>query len=442
MKTIVALATAPLNCAIHIIRVSGDKAYPIVRSITKEKIAKKSYVLQRATIINEKKQVIDDVILAKYVAPKSYTGEDIIEINCHGGVFVANQILQLLVARGANYAKNGEYTQRALFNGKLDLIKANGINNIINSMNFIALQISHNNLNGNLSKQIRQIKEDIFKIIGNIEVNIDYPEYEDYENLTTNVLLRKILPIKKKINNLLKFSLIANKITYGLKVVIIGKTNVGKSSILNKVLNENKAIVSNLPGTTRDIVEGKINYKNVTFNFIDTAGIRMHSNHLEKIGIKKSFEQIKIADLILFVVDASKKLTPIEKNILNKIKDKNFLIVKNKVDLGNKNEIKGFKFSCKKSKINLLLDEVVKILNLNEIKNTNLTFAQTIQEIGNLKKIINTINNIQKSIQKKQPIDLIVEDIYKINEYLVELLGESKNIDYLDKLFKNFCIGK
>lgn len=442
MKTIVALATAPLNCAIHIIRVSGNKAYQIVNAITQQRVTKVGYSLQRAIIINKKKQIIDDVILAKYVAPRSYTGEDIVEINCHGGVFVANQILQLLVANGAVYAKHGEFTQRALLNGKIDLLKANGVNNIINSMNFTALQISHNSLNGNLSKEIRQIKDDIFKIIGNIEINIDYPEYEDYEDLTTNVLLKKLKPIKKQLHKLLDYSIIANKITYGIKIAIIGKTNVGKSSILNLILNENKAIVSNIPGTTRDLVEGKINYKNLTLNFIDTAGIRKHSNQLELIGIKKSYEQMKIVDLILFVTDASKPITPFEQSLLKQIKNKPHLIIKNKCDLGKKNAIEGFRFSCKKDKIKSLLDEIVKILNFSEINNTNLTFVQTIQEIGNLKKIINTINNIEVSIQKKQPIDLIVEDIYQIDQYLADLLGENKNIDFLEKMFKNFCIGK
>lgn len=442
MKTIVALATAPLNCAIHIIRVSGNKAYQIVNAITQQRVTKVGYSLQRAIIINKKKQIIDDVILAKYVAPRSYTGEDIVEINCHGGVFVANQILQLLVANGAVYAKHGEFTQRALLNGKIDLLKANGVNNIINSMNFTALQISHNSLNGNLSKEIKQIKDDIFKIIGNIEINIDYPEYEDYEDLTTNVLLKKLKPIKKQLHKLLDYSIIANKITYGIKIAIIGKTNVGKSSILNLILNENKAIVSNIPGTTRDLVEGKINYKNLTLNFIDTAGIRKHSNQLELIGIRKSYEQMKIVDLILFVTDASKPITPFEQSLLKQIKNKPHLIIKNKCDLGKKNAIKGFNFSCKKDKIKSLLDEIVKILNFSEINNTNLTFVQTIQEIGNLKKIINTINNIEVSIKKKQPIDLIVEDIYQIDQYLADLLGENKNIDFLEKMFKNFCIGK
>lgn len=442
MKTIVALATAPLNCAIHIIRVSGNKAYQIVNAITQQRVTKVGYSLQRAIIINKKKQIIDDVILAKYVAPRSYTGEDIVEINCHGGVFVANQILQLLVANGAVYAKHGEFTQRALLNGKIDLLKANGVNNIINSMNFTALQISHNSLNGNLSKEIKQIKDDIFKIIGNIEINIDYPEYEDYEDLTANVLLKKLKPIKKQLHKLLDYSIIANKITYGIKIAIIGKTNVGKSSILNLILNENKAIVSNIPGTTRDLVEGKINYKNLTLNFIDTAGIRKHSNQLELIGIRKSYEQMKIVDLILFVTDASKPITPFEQSLLKQIKNKPHLIIKNKCDLGKKNAIEGFNFSCKKDKIKSLLDEIVKILNFSEINNTNLTFVQTIQEIGNLKKIINTINNIEVSIKKKQPIDLIVEDIYQIDQYLADLLGENKNIDFLEKMFKNFCIGK
>ena len=443
MKTIVALSSAPLNCAIHTIRVSGDECYKIVQKITKEKIIKEPYKIQHVSIIDDKKQMIDDVLLLKFVAPHSYNAENMIEINCHGGLFVTNKIIELLIKNGATYAKHGEFTYRAVINGKINMLQANAINNIIKSKNFSSLKIAHNGLNKKSSAKIEKMRDEIFKIIGNIEVNIDYPEYEDYKNLTNNVLLKKIKPIKSMLINLIKFSQLSAKIMDGFNIAIIGAPNAGKSSLLNKILDEDKAIVSNIPGTTRDIVEGQINYKNITFNFIDTAGIREKAKYFEKIGINKSIEQINKSDLVLFIVDKTKKTTKKEKEIFELVKKKPYIIVVNKSDLKTKKTIfNGFNFSCKFDNINLVLNKIINKINIQSLEKTDLAFMQTPNEIGILKKNLEIIGILINDAKKKKPIDLLVESLYEIYNNFNLLLGENCDLDFLEKLFANFCVGK
>ena len=443
MKTIVALSSAPLNCAIHTIRVSGDDCYKIVQKITREKIIKEPYKIQHVAIIDEKKQMIDDVLLLKFVAPHSYNAENTIEINCHGGLFVANKIIELLIKNGATYAKPGEFTYRAVINGKINMLQANAINNIIKSKNFSSLKIAHNGLNKKSTIKIEKMRDEIFKIIGNIEVNIDYPEYEDYKNLTNNVLLKKIKPIKAKLINLIKFSQLSTKIMDGFNIAIIGSPNAGKSSLLNKILDEDKAIVSNIPGTTRDIVEGRINYKNITFNFVDTAGIRDKAKYFEKIGINKSLEQINKSDLILFIIDKTKKTTKKEREVFKLIKQKPHIIIINKSDLNCKKTIfKGLNFSCKFDNINRVLNEIIKKINVQSLEKTDFAFLQTPNEIGILKKILEIINVVIIDANKKKPIDLLVENLYEIYNNFNLILGENCDLDFLEKLFANFCVGK
>lgn len=441
MKTIVALATAPLNCAIHIIRVSGDKTFQIVNKITKTKITKQGYSISRNTIIDTNKRPIDDVLLMKYVAPKSYTGEDLIEINCHGGLFIASKILELLINAGASYARRGEYTQRALLNGKINLLNANGINNSIKATNLNALMVAQNSVNNQLTKKIKVFIEEIFKLIGTIEVNIDYPEYDGVDNIDHKVLVARLTKLNKELKQLLEFSQLSYKINEGFNVALVGEPNVGKSSLLNKLLHENKAIVSNIPGTTRDIVEGRINYKNITFNFVDTAGIRNKANVIEALGIKKTYQELKKADLVLLVLDASKKNSKNEISLIKKIKNKNHIIILNKSDLKRKNKTDGFLFSCKKSKVNTLMDQILKKVNAIDFNKTDMTYLQTADQIGTLQKAISNINKVILQAKRKQPIDLLVETLHESYNDLNQLIGNG-DLDFLDKLFANFCVGK
>lgn len=440
MKTIVALATAPLNCAIHIIRVSGDKAFEIVNKISKEKIKKEGYSISRNTILDGNKP-IDDVLIMKFVAPKSYTGENLIEINCHGGLFIASKIIELLVKAGATYAKRGEFTQRALLNGKINLLNAYGINNSINATNLNALMVAQNSVNNKLTKKIQSFLEEIFKLIGTIEVNIDYPEYDGVDNVNHKTLITRLTKLNKQLNNLLDYSKLSYKINQGFNIAIIGQPNVGKSSLLNKLINENKAIVSNIPGTTRDIVEGKINYKNITFNFVDTAGIRSKANVLESLGIKKTYQQLKKADLVLLVLDSSKKNSRSEDLLIKKIKNKPHLIILNKSDLSRKNKTQGILFSCKKSRVSTLMDLILKKVNANDFNKTDMTYLQSADQIGTLQKAIDNIKKVIFQAKKNQPIDLLVETLHESYDDLNELIGNG-DLDFLDKLFATFCVGK
>jgi len=441
MKTIVALATAPLNCAIHIIRVSGDEAFKITQKICKDKLSRVGYSIQHTTILDSNKETIDDVLVMKYLAPKSYTGEDIIEIDCHGGLFIASKIIELLVANGASYAKRGEFTQRALLNGKINLINANGINNTINATNLTSLKVAQNAVSNKLTKKIQGFIEEVFKLIGTIEVNIDYPEYDGVDNVDNNVLIKRLTTLNKKLKNLYDYSQISYKVSQGFNIALIGEPNVGKSSLLNKLLHENKAIVSNIPGTTRDIVEGRINYKDVTFNFVDTAGIRTKANVVEALGIKKTYQELKKADLIILVLDCSKKNSKHEEQLIKKIANKNHLIVLNKSDLIRKNKTNGFLFSCKKSSVNKLMDLILKTVNASDFAKTDMTYLQTADQIGTLNNAINNIEDVIAKAKKYQPIDLLVEQLHACYDQLNELIGNG-DLDFLDKLFANFCVGK
>ncbi len=441
MKTIVALATAPLNCAIHIIRVSGDDAFKIINKITTNKISRKGFSIQHTTILDYDRSPIDDVLVMKFVSPKSYTGEDVIEINCHGGLFIASKIIELLVESGCIYAKRGEFTQRALLNGKINLINAYGINNTINATNLTSLKLAQNSLNNKLTKKIQAFIEQLFKLIGSIEVNIDYPEYDGVDNITNKVLVRRLSTLNKKLKELYGYSQISCKLTQGFNIALVGEPNVGKSSLLNKLLHENKAIVSNIPGTTRDVVEGKINYKDLTFNFVDTAGIRSKANVIESLGIKKTYQELNKADLILLVLDVSKKNSTNENNLLKKIENKNHLVILNKSDLSHKNKTPGFLFSCKKSKVNSLMDLIVKTLNAKDFNKTDMAYLQSADQVGTLQKAIDQIDRVIKQASNKQPIDLLVEHLHSCYDLLNELIGNG-DLDFLDKLFANFCVGK
>lgn len=441
MKTIVALATAPLNCAIHIIRVSGDEAFDIVQKICKNKINKVGFTIQRANIIDQDKKPIDDVLLMKYVSPKSYTGEDIVEINCHGGVFIASKIIELLVKNGASYAKRGEFSHRALLNGKINIINAYGINNSINATNLTSLRMAQNSVNNTLTKKIQSFIEEIFKLIGTIEVNIDYPEYDGVDNVDNKTLISRLTKLNSKLKELYEFSKVGYKVTQGFNIALVGEPNVGKSSLLNKLLHENKAIVSNIPGTTRDIVEGRINYKDITFNFVDTAGIREKANKLESLGIKKSFEELEKADLIILVLDSSKKNSKHEESLIKKIQNKNHLIVLNKSDLSRKNKTEGFLFSCKKSKVESLMNLIHKTVCDKDFIKSDMAYLQTADQIGTLNKAIVEIDSVIEKAKQHQPIDLLVEQLHNCYNQLNELIGNG-DLDFLDKLFANFCVGK
>ena len=378
--TIAAISTALGVGAISIIRVSGDDSINIVNKIFKGKdLTKvKSHTINYGYIIDNR-EIIDEVLVSVMKSPKTFTKEDIVEINCHGGVATTNRVLELLLTNGARLAEPGEFTKRAFLNGRIDLINAEGVMDLINAKTEKNRQISINKLNGKASNLVKELREKLIKIISNIEVNIDYPEYEDIEVLTNEKILPEIITFKNDLEKIIKDSEDGKIINEGINVGIIGKPNVGKSSLLNALLEEEKAIVTDIEGTTRDIVEGKINLGGLILNIIDTAGIRETDNLVEKIGVEKSMEIIDKVDLIIFVLNNNEAITEEEIKILNKIKDKNSIVVINKIDLEKKIKLTNYN----KKIIEISVKDNI---GIEELKNE-------IKRIYNIAYIIITIPN-------------------------------------------------
>ena len=449
-NTIAAIAT-PLGVgAIAIIRVSGVDAISIVNKIFKGKDLTKaeSHTINYGHII-ENGKIIDEVLVSVMKAPKTYTKEDIVEINTHGGIATTNKVLELLLQNGCIPAEPGEFTKRAFINGRIDLEEAEGIMNLIEAKTETALNLSINQLSGKVSEKIKNLREDIVKILANIEVNIDYPEYEDIEQVTYDMLIPKIKEIKEKINKILEDSKSGKIITEGIKTSIIGRPNVGKSSLLNAMLEEEKAIVTDIEGTTRDIVEGKINIGGFILNMIDTAGIRKTEDIVEKIGVNKSLELIDKSDLVLYVLNNNEKLTRDDLEILEKIKNKNYIIIINKIDLENNLDISKLdsnyviKMSIKENKgIEELKQMIREIFNLEKIELSDMTYITSARSIAILKQIKESINDIETSINNNLPIDIIEIDIKSIWDKLGEIIGVSYENELIDTLFSQFCLGK
>jgi len=448
--TIVGISTALGIGAISIIRVSGEDAIKIVNMIFSGKNLEqvKSHTINYG-YIKEDKKIIDEVLVSVMLAPKTFTRENIVEINCHGGIIATNKILELLLNKGCRLATPGEFSKRAFLNGRIDLIEAEGIIDLINSKTELAHEMSINQLKGEVSNLIKNIRQKILKIIVNIEVNIDYPEYEDILEVTINELKKEVSEIKTEITKILKESKNGKIIKAGIKVAIVGKPNVGKSSLLNKLIEEEKAIVTDIPGTTRDIVEGTLNIDGLLLNIIDTAGIRKTKDFIENIGVKRSLDQIKQADLILYVLDYSNKISKEELKTLDQIKDKNYIIIINKIDLEKeindelleKENIiyistyltKGFKE---------LKEKIKEKFNLEQILTKDLTYLTSARSISILKEVLLNIESIEIGIKNNEYIDMIEIDLRKIWTQLGEIIGETYEEELLEQIFEQFCLGK
>lgn len=447
--TIAAISTSLGVGAISIIRVSGEESTNIVNKIFKGHDLTKvdTHTIHYGHII-ENNNIIDEVLVSVMKAPKTFTKEDIIEINCHGGIATTNKTLELLLTNGARLAEPGEFTKRAFLNGRIDLIEADGIMNLINSKNEKTRALSINQLNGKVSNMIKDLRNELIQIISNIEVNIDYPEYEDIEVLTTEKILPNILNFKENLIKILKESEDGKLLNEGIKVGIIGKPNVGKSSLLNALLEEEKAIVTDIEGTTRDIVEGNIVLQGLTLNIIDTAGIRETDNIVEKIGVDKSIEIIDKADLIIFMLNNNEQITEEEIQLLEKIKIKPSIIVINKIDLETKLTLpninkKIIKISIKDNQgIENIKEEIKRIYNLEEIETKDLTYLSNARSISLLKQSLSKIDEAINNINNESPIDIVEMDIKNAWELLGEIIGETYTDELINELFSRFCLGK
>ncbi len=438
MSTIVALATAPMNCAIHIIRVSGPKAFEIINKISTIKIKKETFKIWY-TILKDDNQILDEVLINTFVAPKTFTGEDLVEINCHGGIVVANLIIKTLIKYGCQPAQRGEFSRRALLNKKMDLSKIEAINNLVNAKNELSVKGVIGALLGRVSQSIAEFKHELFMIIGQIEVNIDYPEYDDVEQVDAIILKQRLLSLDKKITKIIDQSKKFLPINKGIRVLIIGKPNVGKSTLLNALCNEQKAIVTDIPGTTRDVIESSINIDNITLNILDTAGIHLTNDFVENLGINKAKALIDKVDLILYLIPANEQQ---DLELYDLIKKQKHLLVYTKKDLVDQYDDKQIYINAKNNDIQSLIDEIKKLFYVQEFDNANIDVLQSQRQIGILENVHYLINNAILNLEKGDTLDLIVTDLEFCNLRLNELLGISSEYDFLDDLFKNFCIGK
>ena len=445
--TIVAISTSQGIGAISIIRLSGKESIEIVNKIVKNKNLNKlnSHTINYNHVVNND-EIIDEVLISIMKAPRSFTTEDVVEINCHGGIATTNKILELLLLNGCRLAEPGEFTKRAFLNGRIDLLEAESVMDIINSKTENSLKLAINQLNGSTSNLIRNLRQDLLEILANIAVNIDYPEYEDIEEVTNQKLGKEIIKIKQKINQILNDSKNSKIIKEGIDVAIIGKPNVGKSSLLNKLLDEDKAIVTDIAGTTRDIVEGKINLNGFILNIIDTAGIRKTTDTVEQIGVDKSKNLIDRADLILFLLDNNTLLNNEEKEFLETIQNKKHIIIVNKTDLETKIDLKDENYIRMSTINNIgikeLKERIIKLFELDKIEQSDMTYLTIARSITLLKQVKEKIEEIENSINMNIPISIIEIDLRNVWEILGKIIGEHYEDELIDQLFTQFCLGK
>lgn len=439
---IVAIATSRLEAAISIIRLSGKDCIAFVQEFFTGKILNKASHTITYGYIKDGEQKIDEVLVNIYRGKRTFSGEEMVEINCHGGVYITQKVLNLCLKKGARMAEHGEFSKRAFLNGRIDLSQAEAISDLITAKNDYATELALKGIQGNISHFIEDLREDLIQIITQIEVNIDYPEYEDVEELTADSLLPKSQSLQKKMNHIIESSKNVHLLKDGISTVIIGKPNVGKSSLLNALLNEDKAIVTDIAGTTRDIVEGTIRLDNIILNMIDTAGIRDTDDIVENIGVHKSKELIHKADLVLLVIDGSAPLSKEDEELLELSKDTQRIIVVNKKDQGHNIDIEGISISARDNDIDALIQEIKKRFELGQITAGQEDILANARQIQLLQRASESLDNAIVAMRNQVPTDLIVTDLYDSWENLKEILGERAKEDLLDELFKRFCIGK
>lgn len=454
--TIVALATKTGDSAINIIRLSGERAVEIADSVFKAEKNKKikdinTYNIVYGKVYDEKEEIIDEAIVSVMKGPKSYTREDVVEINCHGGIASVNKIMDVLLKKGARLAEPGEFTKRAFLNGRIDLSQAEAVVDLINAKNITSLKIAANNLSGSSGKKIREIRNKITDIISELEAGIDFIE-EDLETMPISRVLKETEKIKEEINELIVNEKKSEIIKEGIKIAITGKPNVGKSSLLNILAGKNKSIVTHIPGTTRDVIEETVNLDGIPVIFKDTAGIRNSKNIIEKIGVKKSREEIKKADMVIVIFDNSKKLTEEDIELLKITSESERIILLNKIDLKRKAEIERIdknisgeiiKISAKEK---IGINEVIKKIKKMAIVGNEFLYEEKVivnkrQRIL-LEDSLKDIENAIKTIKMNYSEEYIITDLKSANSKIAEITGENTAEEILNKIFGKFCIGK
>lgn len=445
--TIVAKTTANGISAVNLIRVSGDDAFSIVNQIFSGADIEKAetHTIKYGHIVDQG-EIIDEVMVFLYRAPRSFTAEDVVEISTHGGNFIANEVIKRLIKYGARLADKGEFTKRAYLNGRLDLTEAESIMDMVNARTHEQLQLANKQLRGDVHELVDQLKSRILDIIANIEVNIDYPEYDDVDVLTTEIVMPRIQSLLFEINQILTRAKTGQIIKDGIHTVIIGKPNVGKSSLLNSLLKEDKAIVTDISGTTRDLIEAELNLDGIILKLIDTAGIRETEDLVEKIGIQRTVDAIAKASLVLLVLDQSNHLTHHDQTLLKMTSDKTRILIGNKIDLGEKIDLAHERIINISAKNNIGLDELareVKRLFIDEsIINDDTALVSNSRHIGKLEETKQALSDALAACQNMLPIDLVEIDLRKAWQCLGDIIGQSATDDLISELFSKFCLGK
>jgi len=457
--TIAAISTPIGEGAIGIVRLSGEKAIEIADRVFRSPSGKKlqdvpSHTIHYGYIFDMKEErKIEEVMVTVMRKPRTFTREDVVEINCHGGLLATNRVLELVLSNGARLAEPGEFTKRAFLNGRIDLSQAEAVMDLIRAKTDRAMNVALGQLEGRLSRLIKKLRQEILEVLAQVEVNIDYPEYDDVEEMTHQMMLQKAEYVKKEIEKLLATARQGKILREGLKTAIVGRPNVGKSSLLNSLVHENKAIVTDIPGTTRDVIEEFVNVRGVPLKLIDTAGIRETEDVVEKIGVEKSRKMLKEADLVLFLLNYNEELTEEDRGLFQAVRDAEAVIIVNKIDLPQKIDMeevrrladgkKVIPVSVKEEKGMEELEEAIASMYFSgEIGMDETAFVTNARHIALLKKALESVEDVLKGIDQKMPIDMIQIDMTKTWETLGEIIGESVQDELLDQLFSQFCLGK
>ncbi|HCV8063741.1 TPA: tRNA uridine-5-carboxymethylaminomethyl(34) synthesis GTPase MnmE [Staphylococcus aureus] len=457
LDTITSISTPMGEGAIGIVRLSGPQAVEIADKLYKGKHLLNdvpSHTINYGHIIDpESKEVVEEVMVSVLRAPKTFTREDIIEINCHGGILTINRVLELTMTYGARMAEPGEFTKRAFLNGRIDLSQAEAVMDFIRSKTDRASKVAMNQIEGRLSDLIKKQRQSILEILAQVEVNIDYPEYDDVEDATTEFLLEQSKEIKQEINRLLDTGAQGKIMREGLSTVIVGKPNVGKSSMLNNLIQDNKAIVTEVAGTTRDVLEEYVNVRGVPLRLVDTAGIRETEDIVEKIGVERSRKALSQADLILFVLNNNEALTQEDYTLYEVVKNEDVIVIVNKMDLEQNidiNEVKDMIGDTPLIQTSMLKQEGIDELEIQirdlffggEIQNQDMTYVSNSRHISLLKQARQTIQDAIDAAESGVPMDMVQIDLTRTWEILGEIIGETASDELIDQLFSQFCLGK
>ncbi|HHC6026931.1 TPA: tRNA uridine-5-carboxymethylaminomethyl(34) synthesis GTPase MnmE [Staphylococcus aureus] len=457
LDTITSISTPMGEGAIGIVRLSGPQAVEIADKLYKGKHLLNdvpSHTINYGHIIDpESKEVIEEVMVSVLRAPKTFTREDIIEINCHGGILTINRVLELTMTYGARMAEPGEFTKRAFLNGRIDLSQAEAVMDFIRSKTDRASKVAMNQIEGRLSDLIKKQRQSILEILAQVEVNIDYPEYDDVEDATTEFLLEQSKEIKQEINRLLDTGAQGKIMREGLSTVIVGKPNVGKSSMLNNLIQDNKAIVTEVAGTTRDVLEEYVNVRGVPLRLVDTAGIRETEDIVEKIGVERSRKALSQADLILFVLNNNEALTQEDYTLYEVVKNEDVIVIVNKMDLEQNidiNEVKDMIGDTPLIQTSMLKQEGIDELEIQirdlffggEVQNQDMTHVSNSRHISLLKQARQTIQDAIDAAESGVPMDMVQIDLTRTWEILGEIIGETASDELIDQLFSQFCLGK